>query len=1107
MARLRNLDGERRRQLFAKLAQAGVSVARLPIVPALEQGPQPLSYAQQRQHFLWQLEPTSSAYNIPAVLRLKGALDMAALQAGLDDLVAHQGSLRTRFVEHQGQVCQLLDDALRLALVVDELSANDEAEPAIKAYAERCTAQPFDLMQGPLARVNLLRVTPDDHVLVLTLHHSIADGWSINVLIEQWLACYASRLQGQVAHLAEAPIQYADYAAWQRQWLESGEGDRQLAYWKGQLGEAPEVLTLPTDRPRPTQASQRGAVLDLNLDPALLEALKALAQRQDVSLFMLLLASFQALLHRYSGQADIHVGVPVANRNRMETERLIGFFVNTQVMKARIDGLQPFEALLAQVRESAQQAQAHQDLPFEQLVQALHPERSMSHSPLFQVMFNHQVAGAGQGMAVPGLDVQPVQRDERSAQFDLSLDTVESATGLVASLTYATDLFDRASAERLLRHWQNLLQGVVANPVERVQALPLCDAVELQQLVHGYNDTFVDYPSDTCVHTLIEAQAQKTPDAVALVFGERQLSYRELNGQANQLAHQLIGQGVGPDVLVGICVERSLEMVVSLLAVLKAGGAYVPLDPEYPRERLAYMFEDSGIALLLTQSHLRDQLPVPGSVRALNVDEQGHLACSTEATGVQPQPENLAYVIYTSGSTGKPKGAGNRHKALTNRLCWMQQAYGLSATDAVLQKTPFSFDVSVWEFFWPLMVGARLVVAAPGDHREPARLVRLIEQQNITTLHFVPSMLQVFLQDEGVSRCTSLSRIVCSGEALQVDAQQQVFAKLPNAGLYNLYGPTEAAIDVTHWTCRDEGLDSVPIGQPIANLGTYVLADDLSPLPAGLVGELYLGGEGLARGYHRRPGLTAERFVASPFGTGQRLYRTGDLARQRADGVIEYMGRIDHQVKIRGLRIEQGEIEARLLEQEEVREAAVLAVGTGADMQLAAYVVAHQADSAQLVEQLKARLRTLLPDYMVPTHMVLLASLPLSPNGKLDRKALPTPDSSQRQQAYVAPQTPLQEQLAQVWQTLLKLEQVGLHDNFFDLGGHSLLATQMMMQIRQQLGVDVPLKALLQTASLEQFAEQVQQLQTDVQPVEDELAKSLEALKRLSAQELESLIS
>ncbi|MFK0311188.1 AMP-binding protein, partial [Pseudomonas sp. NPDC090233] len=451
------------------------------------------------------------------------------------------------------------------------------------------------------------------------------------------------------------------------------------------------------------------------------------------------------------------------------------------------------------------------------------------------------------------------------------------------------------------------------------------------------------------------------------------------------------------------------------------------------------------------------------------------------------------------------------HRALTNRLCWMQQAYGLDARDTVLQKTPFSFDVSVWEFFWPLMFGARLVVAAPGDHRDPARLVALINREQVSTLHFVPSMLQVFLQDVGVASCSSLKRIVCSGEALQVDAQQQVLAKLPNAALYNLYGPTEAAIDVTHWTCRDEGRDSVPIGQPIANLATYVLSNDLMPVPAGVVGELYLGGEGLARGYHRRPGLTAERFVASPFVAGERLYRSGDLARQRGDGVIEYMGRIDHQVKIRGLRIELGEIEARLLEQAEVREAAVLAVGTGADVQLVAYVVPGNSETlgeaAAFIEQLKAKLRTVLPDYMLPAHLMVLASLPLSPNGKLERKALPVPDRSPAQHAYVAPRTALEQQLAEIWQTLLKLERVGLHDNFFDLGGHSLLATQMIMQVRQQSGVDVPLKILFQAQDLAQFAEQVQQLQIGSQPVEDELAKSLEALKRLSAQELESLIS
>ncbi|MBV6289200.1 amino acid adenylation domain-containing protein, partial [Pseudomonas aegrilactucae] len=486
------------------------------------------------------------------------------------------------------------------------------------------------------------------------------------------------------------------------------------------------------------------------------------------------------------------------------------------------------------------------------------------------------------------------------------------------------------------------------------------------------------------------------------------LSYAELNSRANQLAHALIARGVGPDVLVGIAAERSIEMVVGLLAILKAGGAYVPLDPEYPRERLSYLFEDSAIGLLLTQQHLLEQLPVPHSLPVLALDTLDLSAHAQSNPGVDLHPENLAYVIYTSGSTGKPKGAGNRHSALTNRLCWMQQAYALDARDSVLQKTPFSFDVSVWEFFWPLMTGARLVVAAPGDHRDPARLVALINQHRISTLHFVPSMLQAFLLDENVPGCTSLTRIVCSGEALPVDAQQQVFAKLPNAGLYNLYGPTEAAIDVTHWTCREEGKDGVPIGQPIANLQTYILGDDLGLLPVGVTGELYLAGEGLARGYHRRAALTAERFVTSPFGNGERLYRTGDLACYRADGVIEYRGRIDHQVKIRGLRIELGEIEARLMELDAVREAVVLALDTAGGQQLVGYVVPR--DSAghdDLREHLKHALKAHLPDYMIPAQWVWLEQMPLSPNGKLERKALPKPDASQLQREYVAPQSEL----------------------------------------------------------------------------------------------------
>ncbi|MCO8171818.1 amino acid adenylation domain-containing protein, partial [Pseudomonas sp. 21LCFQ02] len=633
-----------------------------------------------------------------------------------------------------------------------------------------------------------------------------------------------------------------------------------------------------------------------------------------------------------------------------------------------------------QVKGAALGAQAHQDLPFEQLVEALQVERSLSHSPLFQVMLNYQSETQGTARSLPGLEVQRLEWQERTAKFDLTLDLFEGQDQVSASLIYATALFDVATIERLGCHWQQLLVQMVHQPQRPIAELPLLNAQEHDQIVNDWNRTEVSYPTESCIHELIEQQVVKTPDATALVFAEQSLSYAELNRRANRLAHRLRGLGVGPDVLVGIAVERSIEMVVGLLAILKAGGAYVPLDPEYPQERLTYMIEDSGVQLLLTQGHLR--LPVAVGVQTLDLDLDLDLEPGTEAEHnpqVAVAPENLAYVIYTSGSTGRPKGAGNRHSALVNRLCWMQQAYGLEATDSVLQKTPFSFDVSVWEFFWPLLTGARLVMAAPGDHRDPGRLVELITGEQITTLHFVPSMLQAFLQDAGVAQCRSLKRIVCSGEALPADAQQQVFAKLPGAALYNLYGPTEAAIDVTHWTCREEGRDSVPIGEPIGNLSCYILDAELQAVPVGVLGELYLGGAGLARGYHRRPGLTAERFAVSPYGDGERLYRTGDLARYRADGVIEYAGRIDHQVKLRGLRIELGEIEARLLELEWVREA-VVSVLDG--KQLVGYVVLAR-DVEQWQAALAQHLGRGLPEYMVPSQWLALEQLPLSPNGKL----------------------------------------------------------------------------------------------------------------------------
>ncbi|WP_460318522.1 non-ribosomal peptide synthase/polyketide synthase [Pseudomonas ogarae] len=1040
---------------FVSAFELGQGEQSLVMVPVSRDKPLPLSFAQERQWFLWKMDPDSAAYNIPTALRLRGVLDKMALRRSFEALVARHESLRTLFVEDDGVTCQVIRAQGQVDFIEQCLAGDDEA--SIQAFIEQQTQAPFDLLNDALLRVALLALGEQEHILVLTLHHIVSDGWSLQVMVDDLMSLYSAFTQEQPAQLPALAVQYADYAVWQRQWMAAGERDRQLGYWTEQLGGEQPLLELPTDHPRPAQQSMRGARLPIVLDRSLSDALKALARRENVTLFVLLLGSFQALLHRYSGQADIRVGVPIANRQRLETERLIGFFVNTQVLRAQFHGDLTGAGLLQQLKQTAMAAQMHQDLPFEQLVDALQPQRNLSHSPLFQAMFNHrnETASALEN-ALPGLAVEPLGWEQRTAQFDLSLETTDSPQGLHAALIYATDLFEPATLERMGQHWLNLLQGMVQDLQQPVAQWTLLDDDERRQMLVDWNATAVSYPLDRSVQGLIEEQVRRTPDAPALVFGEQHLSYGELNARANRLAHTLIEHGVGPDVLVGIAVERSVEMVLGLLAILKAGGAYVPLDPEYPRDRLAYMFEDSGIGLLLTQQHLLEQLPIPDGLRSLVLDLPGDGVYAGRDTNpdVEVDGENLAYVIYTSGSTGKPKGAGNRHSALVNRLCWMQQAYGLDATDSVLQKTPFSFDVSVWEFFWPLLTGSTLVVAAPGAHRDPTQLIELITAHRITTLHFVPSMLQAFVQDPHVAECTSLKRIVCSGEALPVDAQQQVFAKLPNAGLYNLYGPTEAAIDVTHWTCVEEGRDSVPIGQPIANLGTYILDDELTPVPVGVIGELYLAGEGLARGYHRRAALTAERFVTGPFGHGQRLYRTGDLARYRTDGVIEYAGRMDHQVKIRGLRIELGEIEARLAEHDEVRETVVIAQdGT----LLVAYLVptgtellsAEDAVRQALQGRLKAHLSQSLPDYMVPQHWVWLEKMPVSPNGKLERKALPKADIGASPKAYIAPNTAIEQTLAGIWQSVLGREQVGVSDNFFELGGDSIISIQVVSRARQ----------------------------------------------------------
>ncbi|MGK9418713.1 non-ribosomal peptide synthase/polyketide synthase [Pseudomonas cedrina] len=1057
-----------KRQLFLQaLQKEGVDFSRFPIPAGVEvEDRQAPSYAQQRMWVLWQLDPASGAYNLPGAVRLKGTLDLGALEQAFASLVARHETLRTVFRRQADE--RLMQVALEPSLAVEHLDLSElavrEREQAVSEAATRQSLLPFDLENGPLLRVQLLKLAAQEHVLLLTLHHIVSDGWSMNVLIDEFIRCYDAHERNAEPQLPALPIQYGDYALWQRRWLEAGEQARQLDYWQARLGDEHPVLELPTDRPRPSMPSYRGSRHDFAIDPQLATQLRTCAQKHNVTLFMLLLGAFNVLLHRYTGQGDIRVGVPIANRNRTEVEGLIGFFVNTQVLRTELTGQTRVNELLQSIKEHALGAQAHQELPFERLVEALKVERNLSHTPLFQVMYNHQpvVADIASVSTASGLELALVEWQARTTQFDLTLDTYEKSGTLHAALTYATDLFDAASIQRMAGHWLSLLQAMVADGEQCIGELPMLAPEEQQVLVHAWNQTARTYPTERGIHHLIEDQVHATPDAPALVFGVTTLTYAQLDARANRLAHALREKGVGPDALVGICVERSIEMVVGLLAILKASGAYVPLDPEYPRDRLAYMVEDSGIQLLLSQSSLLPLLPVEGiQVIALDQPDGWLDSYGTEAPDVSLHALNLAYVIYTSGSTGKPKGAGNSHRALVNRLCWMQQAYGLDASDAVLQKTPFSFDVSVWEFFWPLMTGARLVVAAPGEHREPARLIETIAQQGITTLHFVPSMLQAFIHEPGVQACTQLQRIVCSGEALPLDAQLQVFTKLPQVALFNLYGPTEAAIDVTHWTCIDEGADSVPIGRPIANLGTYVLDAQLNPVPAGVNGELYLGGIGLARSYHRRPALTAERFVPSPFDDGARLYRTGDRVRQRADGVIEYLGRLDHQVKLRGLRIELGEIEARLLQHPSVREAVVLVQG---GKQLVAYLVLED----QAPADLKTWLLDSLPEYMVPTHRVHLAKLPVTANGKLDRKALPLPDATP-QQAYAAPENPLQKALAAIWSDVLGAPQIGLDDNFFELGGDSIISIQVVSRARQA-GIRLSPRDLFQYQNIRSLA-------------------------------------
>ncbi|HFF2129693.1 TPA: pyoverdine non-ribosomal peptide synthetase PvdD, partial [Pseudomonas aeruginosa] len=1053
------------------------AVSTIPL--ADRQQPLALSFAQERQWFLWQLEPESAAYHIPSALRLRGRLDVDALQRSFDSLVARHETLRTRFRLEGGRSYQQVQPAVSVSIEREQFG-----EEGLIERIQAIVVQPFDLERGPLLRVNLLQLAEDDHVLVLVQHHIVSDGWSMQVMVEELVQLYAAYSQGLDVVLPALPIQYADYALWQRSWMEAGEKERQLAYWTGLLGGEQPVLELPFDRPRPARQSHRGAQLGFELPRELVEAVRALAQREGASSFMLLLASFQALLYRYSGQADIRVGVPIANRNRVETERLIGFFVNTQVLKADLDGRMGFDELLAQARQRALEAQAHQDLPFEQLVEALQPERNASHNPLFQVLFNHQseIRSVTPEVQLEDLRLEGLAWDGQTAQFDLTLDIQEDENGIWASFDYAADLFDASTVERLAGHWRNLLRGIVANPRQRLGELPLLDAPERRQTLSEWNPAQREYAVQGTLQQRFEEQARQRPQAVALILDEQRLSYGELNARANRLAHCLIARGVGADVPVGLALERSLDMLVGLLAILKAGGAYLPLDPAAPEERLAHILDDSGVRLLLTQGHLLERLPRQAGVEVLAID--GLVLDGYAESDPLPtlSADNLAYVIYTSGSTGKPKGTLLTHRNALRLFSATEAWFGFDERDVWTLFHSYAFDFSVWEIFGALLYGGRLVIVPQWVSRSPEDFYRLLCREGVTVLNQTPSafkqLMAVACSADMATQQPALRYVIFGGEALDLQSLRPWFQRFGDRQpqLVNMYGITETTVHVTYRPVSEADLEGglvSPIGGTIPDLSWYILDRDLNPVPRGAVGELYIGRAGLARGYLRRPGLSATRFVPNPFpgGAGERLYRTGDLARFQADGNIEYIGRIDHQVKVRGFRIELGEIEAALAGLAGVRDAVVLAHDGVGGTQLVGYVVADSAEDAErLRESLRESLKRHLPDYMVPAHLMLLERMPLTVNGKLDRQALPQPDASLSQQAYRAPGSELEQRIAAIWAEILGVERVGLDDNFFELGGHSLLLLMLKERIGDTCQATLSISQLMTHASVAEQA-------------------------------------
>jgi len=1105
-------DGPTVARLAAYLADAGTSATACLSIPSTNRnGKAPLSFTQQQFWLLGLSEPNSSAYNVRTAINIRGALDGNTLRRALDTIVQRHEVLRSNVVVIDGEPTQVIAPAMTVPIELSEIDGLSEAnrEVEIQRVLGAEAEIPFNLSDGPLLRARLIKLGHDEHLLVLTIHHIICDAWSVRVLLGELISLYQGFIDGQEASLPELAIQYADFAIWQRTRLQDAAMESSLQYWKQQLAGASPKLDLPTDYPGSALPALKGAATSIQLPASLSEAIKALGQQEGATLFMTLLAAIQTLLFRYSGQEDIVVGSPVAGRNLLETEGLIGAFVNTLVLRGQLSGNPTFHEFLGRVRETTLGAFAHQDLPFEKLVQELNPERSANRSPLFQVMFGLENSPTAD-IKAEGLTLTPIKLHNVTSKFDLSFEVEEDEAGLCLSCEYNSDLFAAETIERMLRHFRNLLEAIVADPMQRVADLPLLDDAERHRLLVEWNETREDFPSEICIHQLFERQVERTPTAIAVEFQDQRMTYYELNHRANQLAHYLQRQGVGPEVLVGVCIERSLEMLVGILGVLKAGGAYVPLDPQYPRDRISFMIQDAGLSLILTKEHLARDLP-ENQVSLLSLDEDWEtIAHEMDHNPVSEATEqNLVLVIYTSGSTGNPKGVMIEHRSLVSFTLAAADEYAIHPGDRILQFASLCFDLSVEEIFTALTHGATVVLRTDDMISSPRDFLQCCEKWKLTILDLPTAYwhdLTAGLSDEGLAMPGAVRLVIIGGEKASLDrvnAWQKTVGK--SVRLVNTYGPTETTVVATMFDLgqRSESRPAsvVPIGRPIRNARTFILDEMRQPVPIGVPGELYIGGAGVTRGYVNRADLTSEKFVLDPFADNPdaRLYRTGDLVRFLPDGNIEFLGRIDNQVKIRGFRVELEEIEHALRGHWGVTDAVVVLHEDGdGDKCLVAYLVTNGAKQPATSE-LRSYLKAKLPVYMVPAIFETIEALPLMPSGKIDRRALPNPRPKDREmdEEFVAPRTPIEQLLAGVWSDVLKLEQVSIHDNFFELGGHSLLAARVVSNVRNKLDVELCMVDVFQAPTIASLALLLYPRRAEAES-EDELAALLKELADLT---------